>query len=759
VAAVSDYDGAMICEPPICVVRVALCLVSLCAAGDMVGHGSQLPVGPTSIRSRDGGPPADEGRAVTMVRSRTGSIAKLVRQLEAGGLPVLATLAQDALLVASGPEALRGREGVVLADPWPGDRALAPALAAIRGDRAARLPPRVPMILGAAPGADLEAVAERLTAAGAEVAWIEAGDVLPQLGFTAPRGRLWPVMEVARGVQGLVWVDVQPPIRLQNSDSVWRCQSGHPAATPVFDPGLHGEGQVIGIMDTGIDIDHCQFADGVVGLPALNDDLGTAVNPFHRKVLAVDFYWQLDWPEPGPGSWDDQGHGSHVAGSAAGDDGADGRHQGSDGTSPAARLVIQDGGAAIDDCADLPGLGCPLRPLEPVLQQAYAQGARLHVNSWGDEENFRPFGRYTERTADVDRFIWNNRDFLVFFAGGNAGPGDGTVISPATGKNVVGVGATEHGDVDPPCVAGFSSRGWTHDGRVKPDVVVPGRWVRSASSDRFVGEMNCDAELKSGTSMASPTAAGLAALVRQYFVDGFYPDGRPDPAASFAPSAALVKAALIASAVDLTTLGCGDVRPIPSPDQGWGLVQLDRVLYFPGAPFRLMVDDRNASFDSSGDGAAVADFRVMSSGPLKVVLVWTDPPSSSLAETNLVNDLDLVVEGPDGTFLGNQFVEGVSVRGGAGDRLNNVEVVWRPEVRPGRWTVSVSPHRIVESGQGFALIVTGPMLVNERSPRRSPERRATGAVSAMVRGGHSAPRGLEEQAGDGERAFRIDAAR
>jgi subtilisin family serine protease len=713
----------MMRDLPVSLIRLALCWIVLCGAGEMIGHGTQQSVDRADVQSREGLPGADGSRAVTLVRTTTGSIAEVAQELAATGLPVLATLSGDTLLVAAPPEVLRAREGVVMADPWPGDRAIAPALNVIRGSRAAGLPPRVPMILGVVAGADLEAIAGGLEAAGAEVSWIAAGGALPQLGLMVPRDGLWPVIEVVRNLQGLVWADVQPPVRLLNSESVWRCQSGRPAATPVFDHGLHGEGQIIGIMDTGIDIDHCHFADGVIGLPALNDDVGISINPFHRKVLAVDFYWEEDWPDPGPWSWDDQGHGSHVAGSAAGDEGGDGRHQGFDGMAPAARLVIQDGGAAVDECADLPGLGCLLRPLEPVLQQAYDQGARIHTNSWGDEENSAP-GRYTERTADVDRFVWHHRDFLVFFAGGNAGPLDDTVISPATGKNVVGVGATEHGDVEPPCVASFSSRGWTNDGRIKPDVVGPGRWVASTSSDRFVDTMNCDTELKSGTSMATPTAAGLGALVRQYFVDGFYPDGRPNPAAGFAPSAALVKAALIASAVDLTTLGCSDVRPIPSPDQGWGMIQLDRVLHFPDAPFRLLVTDRGGPFASSADAAVVSDFRVMSPGPLKVVLVWTDPPSSSLAETNLVNDLDLVVAGPDGTFLGNQFVEGVSVRGGSGDRLNNVEVVWRPEARPGRWTVSVSPHRIAESGQDFALVVTGPIALDQGLPRRSPARRA-----------------------------------
>jgi hypothetical protein len=147
------------------------------------------------------------------------------------------------------------------------------------------------------------------------------------------------------------------------------------------------------------------------------------------------------------------------------------------------------------------------------------------------------------------------------------------------------------------------------------------------------------------------------------------------------------------------------------------------VLRFPGGSFRLVVQDGAWRFASSTDDAMTLEFRVTDSGPLKVVLVWTDPPSSSLAETNLVNDLDLVVEGPDGAFLGNEFAGGTSVRGGSRDRLNNVEVVWRPEVRPGRWTVSVTPHRIAEPGQDFALVVTGPIQVAEDPPRRPARRR------------------------------------
>lgn len=48
--------------------------------------------------------------------------------------------------------------------------------------------------------------------------------------------------------------------------------------------------------------------------------------------------------------------------------------------------------------------------------------------------------------------------------------------------------------------------------------------------------------------MATPVVAGSAALVRQYFTDGFYPSGRATPADALTPSGALIKAVMIAGA-------------------------------------------------------------------------------------------------------------------------------------------------------------------------------------------------------------------
>lgn len=663
--------------------------------------------------------PADTGPR--LLRVGAGGTAAAAAAVEAGGGQVLAVVGDDAVLVL-GPVTAEAA-GVLDARRWTGRQAVLPTLAELDARSAERFAGGVPVVAALASAADLDALVSALPGP-VRVAWTGPGPALGEVGLRVPTEALDELRAVLGAAQGLVWADVVPGARLRNDASAWRCQSGQSGSTPLFDAGLRGEGEVIAVIDTGIDPDSCYFADAGFGMPAVNGPDGVATSPGHRKLLAVDFLWDADWPEPGSVRWDDHGHGTHVAGSAAGDGGAPGAHDGYDGMAPASLLVIQDGGFGVDDCADLPALGCPLAPLTPVLAQARSQGARIHTNSWGDAENFRPSNRYTERTAEIDRFVWQHPDAVVLVAAGNSGgEGDGTVGSPATGKNLLGVGAAFHGSASAPCVAGFSSRGWTADGRIKPDLLAPGASVRSARSDGATTTGNCDIRLASGTSMAAPTAAGLAALVRQFFREGRVPDGLPDPGRSHRPSAALVRATLVASAVDVTSLGCTSARPVPSPDQGWGLIQLDTALPLPGSARRLLVRDDLPGFSDAASEPGSTAVALTSPGPLKVVLAWTDPPSFAAAAAHLVNDLDLEVEGPDGRFRGNAFAGGRSTGGGEPDRLNNLEVVWLPQASAGTWVVRVSPHAIRRGTQPYALVVAGELAAP--GPRR-PSRRVGG---------------------------------
>ena len=77
--------------------------------------------------------------------------------------------------------------------------------------------------------------------------------------------------------------------------------------------------------------------------------------------------------------------------------------------------------------------------------------------------------------------------------------------------------------------------------------------------------------------MASPGAAGLTALIRQYYTDGWYPTGSDVPSNGFTPSAALLRATLVNSATSMT-----GATAIPSNCQGWGRILLENALHFSG---------------------------------------------------------------------------------------------------------------------------------------------------------------------------------
>ena len=523
-----------------------------------------------------------------------------------------------------------------------------------------------------------------------------------------PPAELGRVVDAIAALPQVFWVDVEPRLALLNDTTIWVGQSGVGGGqtTPVFSNGIYGQGQVVGIIDTGIDADMCYFWDAALGvLPPINAcNLGTTVDAQQRKVLAVDFLYQNECNGGISSSeWDTQDHGSHVAGTVAGDRGTPLVHDSADGMAPGAKLIMQDGGYAVDNCADLPGIGCPVVNLYQFFNQAYLQGARLHTNSYGDNENASVQNDYTVATQDVDEFMWDHKDFLIFFAAGNSGPGNNTVGTPSTAKSCISVGATARGS-SAESMAFFSSCGYTDDNRYKPELTIPGENIVSANNDNSVATFNCGTKTSSGTSMASPAAAGLGALVRQYYTDGFYPTGVASGADAFTPSAALVRATLVNSAQNMTNVG----SPIPSRCQGWGRVLLDNALYFPADARKLVVvDDDSFTTGSTGQLDYVVDV-VSGSVPFKVTLAWTDYPSTPAAMPHLVNDLDLVVTAPGGTFYtGNVFSGGQSNTGGSADRRNTLEQVLRLAPAAGSYTVRVKANNVPNGPQPFALVITG----------------------------------------------------
>ncbi len=275
---------------------------------------------------------------------------------------------------------------------------------------------------------------------------------------------------------------------------------------------------------------------------------------------------------------------------------------------------------------------------------------------------------------------------------------------------------------DHPAVLFWSGSGPTIDGRLKPELIAPA-FVFAGDTDFQIGEENCNSSTQGGTSWSGPLIAGAAALVRQYYREGYIDGGGPSDR-GFAPSSALIKATLVAAATPALFFDGADgtypIEPVPSYQQGFGMPVLDDVLPLSGDPEALWVKDMDSLILREGETIRY-QFDVGEARSLRIVLAWVDPPGTGSAQpanvSRLVNDLDLRVVGPDGeVHLGNASL------GSSPDRLNNLESVELRVPAAGRYTVMIDAHSIGAGGsQGAALVVSGdlePVTGRQRSVRR-----------------------------------------
>lgn len=517
---------------------------------------------------------------------------------------------------------------------------------------------------------------------------------------------------------------------LTNENMQWLHQTYVTDDRKIWDNGLDGTGQLIAYADTGLDFDHNFFRQsaGII----VNGDIYNVTDMNRRKLVRympmsnwtdVDPFtggdeWALKDSAPGMGQT--SGHGTMVAGTGAGRDDDIGGPSPHDGLGRGTQIYMQDIGTV---CRPQPG-----DPWDDCLRYIpddyhfmyiypYNDGVRIHSNSWGTHDS-----NYDLESRMTDTFMWNYPDMLVIFSNGNGGPASGDpydVGSPATAKSIVSAGAA--GSVSPVTfwgandVAGYSSRGPTTDGRMKPTVTMIGEGYSSRSDGnpwtsilpgRTTGWL--------GTSYAAPAASGAAAIIRQYFTDGWYPTGASDLAQGFEPSAALIKAVLAASGSKMT----GQYRDSkgeqkwPNNSQGWGRPILDDVLYFSGDPREMAVVEHKEGLITGNE--VEYRFFVNAGEELKVQLVWTDYPGTLGAPTALVNDLNLEVITPTGmVYRGNVFStpfgSSESRPGGLYDAKNPIEGVRLGSPATGVWKVKVLGSNIPAGPQPFALVVSGDL--------------------------------------------------
>jgi hypothetical protein len=533
--------------------------------------------------------------------------------------------------------------------------------------------------------ADVDAVKTRLQDLGArDLADLddrdEGGDFL--IEFVLPAGA--SVAAVA-AIEGIRWLEEAPEGRSNMPLLAGLVQSGIPDDTPYWDHELRGQQQVIGVLDSGrLDLGHCWF----------KDDGDNNPRPGHRKVVHNDALSAEGEPL----------HCAFVSGIIAGDDKDDSGGHPDRGVAWAAKLAY----ANRKDFERTP----PER-LPAYLARARAAKARIHSNSWHDHAT----PNYTVRAHQFDRFAWRNEDCLIVASSGNSDEGFERG-PPGTAKNslcvsagFVGAGVSCFGDGIP---------GPTDDGRRKPDLLAPGCKTTSAEtgttcatvSDAAAGAASpatCEPTARCASSFATPVVAAAAAIVRQYFLEGWHPDGdRTSPHADPRdPTGALVKAVLLNAANKTTT--CPD---FPSNVEGWGMLQMQPILRLAGGASKLWIRDvpHADGFRIGGDAEHLYTLRV-AGAPLKVTLVWTDYPGDPWAQRIRVNDLDLEVTEPGvaDPFKGNVFAGNQSIRGGAADQLNTVEMVYVPAPTAGDWQIRVKATTLakVRPGLGYALVVSG----------------------------------------------------
>jgi len=278
----------------------------------------------------------------------------------------------------------------------------------------------------------------------------------------------------------------------------------------------------------------------------------------------------------------------------------------------------------------------------------------------------------------------------------------------------------------PRTASGFSSRGPTRDGRAKPELATVG-YTQSAHAQPGAAPYAqglAAVSYKAGTSMATPLAAGAAALARQWAAAVL---GVADP------SGALVKAILVHAGDGATDA--------PSAALGWGALELANVV---GAAWQVAWADDAHALATGAAGTGEARYTVTVGGApggtaLRATLVYYDYPGAVAgASSALVNDLDLRLVGPGGT---------PTVRGNGGssaDARNPTEratvavpgagTTWRVYVRNGGGVLQGG----LEGYQPYALLITAPAGSTVSGPVSVGT--VAGALVA-VPGGNAAPRG------------------
>lgn len=277
------------------------------------------------------------------------------------------------------------------------------------------------------------------------------------------------------------------------------------------------------------------------------------------------------------------------------------------------------------------------------------------------------------------------------------GFGDYYSAAPPSGaKNHLCIGAVNANDDS---MTSFSSWGPTDDGRMKPDFCAPGcqnggdGGVTSASSTSDTATT-----VMCGTSMASPTACGIVALMLEDYRNQF--SGRPDPLSS------TIKAWLAHTAVDRGNIG-------PDYQFGYGSIRATAAID------QMRLDSHHEVTIEQGEVRSFLFDVTGNPNQIKVTAAWIDAPAAANATAVLVNDADIRLISPRGTTYYPWTLDPASPSSPAvrtvPNRLDNIEQVVVDNPESGTWRCELVGHSIPQGPQTVSIV--GPQGMIERGVR------------------------------------------
>ena len=426
--------------------------------------------------------------------------------------------------------------------------------------------------------------------------------------------------------------------------------------------GIRGHTVPVGVMDTGLNTNH------------------VAISSLRQSICGANFV-----EGEAHDLWVDEGmHGTHVTGTVAGNGFNQPRYA---GMAPGVEHIrfakvlsrfgfgfftdIHSGMDFLAKATSCPDAGWTDDEVKPLIVNMSLSGTSL---------------RWEGRSAGprkLDSIVWGHRQLYVV---ANSNDSIHGYSNYASAKNSLAVGAArDSGDL-----AGFSSLGPTADGRLAPQIVGTGVDLYSTAGNHSREEY----QSFSGTSMASPSVAGVAALLMDAS-----PDHRESPA--------LARARLLASAIKPDSwFDSSDGFPRNNSD-GPGSIQAQFGLGMVSARTSVLNRDTPEGWVSGSatteitDGEyAYTDIDVpQGASRLDIVMTWDEPPTDTISRA-VLNDLNLWIDhGADcGTEACGEYA--------SKSTIDNVEWVVVSNPDPGTYRVKVVPEAIYTEAPRAAVAWT-----------------------------------------------------